>query len=106
MLRVNLVTDGLPALALGIDPIDPAIMKRKPLNPNSGIINKEMLISIIVISLIMSTAVIVLFLRRYAIDLVMARSGVLILLVLLEMMRIQMIRGNYGIGIFSNKWLI
>lgn len=41
ILWVNLVTDGLPALALGVDPIDPHIMQRPPRNSNEGIITKS-----------------------------------------------------------------
>lgn len=81
-------------------------MKRKPLDPASGIITKNMLINIIVISLLMSSAVILLYMRWYQVDVMMARTGVLILLVLLEIMRVQMIRSDYGVPMFSNKRLI
>jgi len=37
ILYVNLATDGLPALALGVDPPLPDIMKRPPGNPRLGI---------------------------------------------------------------------
>lgn len=37
ILYVNLATDGLPALALAIDPPEPDLMRRKPRNPRSGI---------------------------------------------------------------------
>ncbi len=30
LLWMNLLTDGLPALALGVDPVDPALMRRAP----------------------------------------------------------------------------
>lgn len=106
VLRVNLVTDWLPALALGIDPIDKNIMKRKPLNPESGIIWKAMFINIIVISLLMTAAVLYFYVTRYSVDLVMTRTGVLVLLVMLEVMRVQMIRSNYGVWILSNKRLV
>jgi len=38
LLWVNLVTDGLPALALGVDPVDPNIMARPPRKPDEPVI--------------------------------------------------------------------
>jgi len=41
LLWVNLTTDGLPAVALGIDPGDPDIMERKPRDPNESVFTRE-----------------------------------------------------------------
>jgi Ca2+-transporting ATPase len=41
ILWVNLVTDGLPALALGVDPVDQKIMQRPPRKPDEAVITKE-----------------------------------------------------------------
>jgi Ca2+-transporting ATPase len=38
LLWINLITDGPPALALGLDPKDPDIMQRPPRRPGRGII--------------------------------------------------------------------
>lgn len=37
ILFVNLVTDGLPAMALGLDEAEDDVMKQKPRNPNEGV---------------------------------------------------------------------
>ncbi|MCM8779255.1 MAG: calcium-translocating P-type ATPase, SERCA-type, partial [Candidatus Omnitrophica bacterium] len=41
ILWVNLVTDGLPALALGVDPVDHNIMKRPPRKTDEAVVTKQ-----------------------------------------------------------------
>jgi Ca2+-transporting ATPase len=38
ILLINLITDGLPALALGVDPPDPGVMRRRPRKAREGIV--------------------------------------------------------------------
>lgn len=47
ILWINLVTDSLPALALGFDPAGDGIMKRKPIDPRSGIVDRKFTIDAI-----------------------------------------------------------
>lgn len=42
ILWVNLVTDGLPGIALGLDPVTDDIMKRKPVPADSGLFHGRM----------------------------------------------------------------
>jgi Ca2+-transporting ATPase len=41
ILWINLTTDGLPAIALGVDPGDPDLMERKPRNPRESVFSRE-----------------------------------------------------------------
>jgi Ca2+-transporting ATPase len=56
LLYVNLATDGLPALALAVDPHEPDLMRRKPRNPRTGIFTRPVII-LMVAGGVWSTAV-------------------------------------------------
>ena len=44
LLFINLLTDSLPALAIGIEPADEGVLKEKPRDPKEGLLNREFLI--------------------------------------------------------------
>ncbi|MGI6361708.1 MAG: cation-translocating P-type ATPase [Bacillota bacterium] len=48
LLFINLVTDSLPALAIGMEPPSGHLLKQKPRNPKQGILNKDFLRKILV----------------------------------------------------------
>jgi Ca2+-transporting ATPase len=54
ILWINLVTDGAPALALGIDPADDDVMDRPPRPRDEGVITRRMWIGIILVGAIMA----------------------------------------------------
>lgn len=62
LLFINLVTDSLPALAIGMEPGDPDILKRKPRDPKEGILNKPFVGQIAIQGLLIAIAVIAAFL--------------------------------------------
>ena len=41
LLWINLLTDGLPALALGSDAVDPGLMRRPPRSPDQGLLTRS-----------------------------------------------------------------
>lgn len=43
LLFINLVTDSLPALAIGMEPMEPDVLAEKPRDPKRGILNGEFL---------------------------------------------------------------
>lgn len=58
LLWINLVTDGFPALALGMENAEPGIMKRKPRDTKSGMFSGGMGVDIVYQGLLISALVI------------------------------------------------
>jgi len=54
ILWINLVTDGAPALALGVDPADDGIMEQQPRPPGEGVLTARMWRGIVFIGVIMA----------------------------------------------------
>jgi Ca2+-transporting ATPase len=54
LLWINLVTDGVPALALGSDPADPGLMTMPPRPPGEGVITGRMWAGIFFVGLVMA----------------------------------------------------
>ena len=121
LLWVNLTTDGLPALALAVDPKDPDIMGKPPRNPKSSIFTKNVLIIIAVIGIIMAMTMIPLFIWKMNSAggswrdannplLPEAQTMVLCTMVLFELFSSLACRSEihslFKLGVFSNKWLI
>lgn len=65
ILWMNLVTDGLPALALAMEPGDPNIMKRRPFSPQESIFSRGLGAYIIRIGLVFAVVTITLMLWAY-----------------------------------------
>ncbi len=105
ILWINLVTDGLPALALGVDHIGNDVMHKNPRNPKENIISKNMIINILFTGIIFAVASLFLF-KINLNNIVKAQTMVFCALVILELFRVNLIRKQYNTGIFSNKYLI
>jgi Ca2+-transporting ATPase len=54
ILWINLVSDGAPALALGVDPVDPEVMNQPPRRRGEGAITRRMWVGILFVGAIMA----------------------------------------------------
>jgi Ca2+-transporting ATPase len=112
LLWLNLVSDGAPALALGMEKGDPDIMKHPPRPPKEPVINRDMAIGIGVIAVVDAIAILLAFyfgLQRYPGHLEAAQTIAFVTLCTSELLRAYTARSEYhsvfAIGVFSNKWM-
>lgn len=106
LLWINIITDGLPALALGIDPPEKGILKYKPSIFQANIINKSLWISMSAFGIIVSILALSVFYFNLDQNLEFAQTATFVSLVFFELSRLFIIRSGYKISFFSNPWLL
>ncbi|MGB9628961.1 MAG: cation-translocating P-type ATPase [Thermodesulfobacteriota bacterium] len=84
ILYINLVTDGLPALALGVAPPDPDIMERSPRDPNESIFSWDVRVFILLALFIEVPFFFFLFYHQLS-DITHARTEQLFLFIIIEL---------------------
>jgi Ca2+-transporting ATPase len=109
LLVLNLITDGAPALALGMEKGDPDIMDRPPRPVNEPIINRDMITGIAVQTVAITLAVLTAFQIGLETGEEHARTMAFATLSISELLRAYTSRSERyslrSIGVFSNKWM-
>ena len=111
ILWVNLATDGLPAIALSIDPPAPDIMKQKPRTRGQGIFTRPVLTLMAVGGL--WSCLVNLGIFKWALDsgrgMLEAQGLCFLTLIIIQFFKAYNFRSDkhsiFKIGFFKNKWL-
>jgi Ca2+-transporting ATPase len=122
ILFVNLVTDGLPAMALGVDPPEPDVMARAPRRPDEGVFARRLGVKILGRGFLIGLGTLASFLwALLTADVVgsplgdphllaKARTMALATLVLAQLIHVFDCRSErrsiLEVGFFGNKWLV
>jgi Ca2+-transporting ATPase len=111
LLWINLVTDGLPALALATDPIDPGVLMQPPRRQNAQLIDGAFLKRIALTGMLTAGVALAAFAYEFYADnsVAQARNAAFSALVIAELLRSFGARSNtqpiWEIGLFSNMRL-
>ncbi len=108
LLWINLVTDGLPALALATDPVDPAVLSRPPRHPQAELLSRDFLKLTLLTGVLTAGVALSAFAYEFYLDgsLEQARDAAFTALVIAELLRAFGARSNHRtvwqLGLFTN----
>ena len=115
ILWINLVTDGAPALALGVDPADTSVMTEPPRPRSEGVITRSMWAGILYVGAIMAAGTLLVLdaslpggLIEGAGNMRYAQTMAFTTLVFFSLFTVFNARSDERsafIGLFSNRWL-
>jgi Ca2+-transporting ATPase len=112
ILWVNLVTDGLPAVALGFDPPERDVMKRRPRGPDESIFSNGLAGIIIFRGVLIGLTTLAVFasMLYYTGDVAAARTGAFVTLVLTQLIHVfeckSETRNVFQINLLDNIYLV
>ena len=105
ILWVNLLTDGLPGLALGLDPFSKDIMERPPRKRDEEIMSKDVIYNILIVGVVMGTGTLLMF-HGYGVEAVKAKSIAFTTLVMFQLFNVLTYRAkNFKIDFKTSKYL-
>ncbi len=112
ILFVNLATDGLPAIALGVDPADKDIMNQQPRSKKEGIFARGLTEKILVRGCLIGICTLLTFIvgGLYGMDLNTCRTMALSTLVMSQLLHVFECRSErhsiFEIKLFTNMYLV
>lgn len=106
LLWINVITDGLPAVALGLDPSEKGIMKYSPKVFQSEILSKKHWVEMVIFGVLLALGVLTIYFFNLPEGLTEAKGAAFSAIVIFELVFIYLIRSNYKLPLLSNKWLI
>jgi Ca2+-transporting ATPase len=110
LLWINLVTDGLPALALTMEKPEPLLMKRRPRPADQPLLTQSRVLRMLFNAVVMTALSLVLFHWCLPEGVAHAQTLVFSALVLMELAIALSERSErqtiLGLGLFSNMWLL
>jgi Ca2+-transporting ATPase len=111
ILWVNLTTDGLPALALGVEPAEPDLMKRRPRDPGEAVFSGPVLTGLTAMSILIFVGLMPIFYYHWQAEgVAKAQTMALATLITYELFYAFSCRSLRftlpQLGFFSNKWLV
>jgi Ca2+-transporting ATPase len=109
ILWINLVTDGAPALALGVDSASPDIMCRAPRCSTDNIINRQMFSDLLLVAAVMTIGTLLIFFILSGNDSILHRRSLafntLIFFQLFNSLSARSYSDSAFRGMFKNRWL-
>ncbi|MFV2041184.1 MAG: HAD-IC family P-type ATPase, partial [Candidatus Hydrothermarchaeales archaeon] len=112
ILWINIIMDGPPAQSLGVEPLDPDIIKRRPRDPKEPIVNRRMISNIVVGAVIMIVGTLAVFFTEISrgAELERAVTMAFTVFVMFQMFNALNCRSEeksvFKLGLFSNRYVI
>ncbi len=109
LLWMNLITDGLPALALGYEPMEPDIMEKPPRSRDESLMGRRTLATITLLGAVIAIGTLWVFSSELQYGAMKAQTMAFTTIVMFEMFNAFNFRSIekslFKAGVFRNRWL-